>query len=118
LITGADNATSTVWKDRFICYWFYIPNTGEGFIHNYPIDWTEGHLLVRVDPNWDYDRQKIIAPELEDQAADNLDRQHKHGERIFQFFVESKLKYPFSLHFWAQRATESMFYAKRHEPRT
>jgi len=22
LITGADNATSTVWKDRFICYWF------------------------------------------------------------------------------------------------
>ena len=29
LITGADNATSTVWKDRFICFWFYTPDTGE-----------------------------------------------------------------------------------------
>src|SRR5256885_6942528 len=29
LITGSDNATSTVWKDRFLCYWFYTPNTGE-----------------------------------------------------------------------------------------
>ena len=29
LITGAENATSTVWKDRFLCYWFYTPNTGE-----------------------------------------------------------------------------------------
>jgi hypothetical protein len=117
LITGADNATSTAWKDRFLCYWFYTPRTGEGFIQNYPIDWEEAHLLVRVDPNWDYDRQRIIAAELEDQAAENLARQHRHGERIFQFFVESKLKYPFSLHFWAQRATESMFYARRYEPK-
>jgi hypothetical protein len=115
LITGADNATSTVWKDRFLCYWFYTPRTGEGFIHNYPIDWEEGHLLVRVDPQWDYDRQRIIPAELEEQAADNLERQHRHGERIFQFFSDSKLKYPFSLHFIAQRATESMFYAKRLE---
>jgi len=116
LITGSDNATSTVWKDRFLCFWFYTPRTGEGFIQNYPIDWEEAHLLVRVDPNWDYDRQRFIPSELEDQAAANLERQHKHGERIFQFFAESKLKYPFSLHFWAQRATESMFYVKRFEP--
>ena len=33
LITGSDNATSTVWKDRFLCFWFYTPNTGEGLIH-------------------------------------------------------------------------------------
>jgi hypothetical protein len=117
LITGADNATSTVWKDRFLCYWFYTPRTGEGFIHNYPIDWEEAHLLVRVDPNWDYDRQRLVPSELEDQAAENLERQHRHGERIFQFFVDSKLSYPFSLHFVAQRATESMFYAKRCEPK-
>ncbi|HYO09873.1 MAG TPA: hypothetical protein VER17_12960 [Tepidisphaeraceae bacterium] len=117
LITGAENAVSTVWKDRFLCYWFYTPRTGEGFIHNYPIDWEEAHLLVRVDPNWDYDRQRLIPAEMEDQAAANLERQHKHGERIFQFFAASKLKYPFSLHFFAQRATESMFYAKRWEPK-
>ena len=117
LITGADNATSTIWKDRFLCFWFYTPGTGEGFIANYPIDWEEAHLFVRVDPNWDYDRQRLIPSELEDQAAENLERQHKHGERIFNFFAESKLKYPFSLHFYAQRATDSLFYVKRYEPR-
>jgi hypothetical protein len=51
LITGADNATSTVWKDRFLCFWFYTPRTGEGFIHNYPIDWEEAHLLVASTPH-------------------------------------------------------------------
>jgi len=118
LITGADNATSTVWKDRFICFWFYTPRTGEGFIHNYPIDWEEAHLLVRVDPQWDYDRQRMIPAELEDQAAANLERQHKHGERVYQFFIDSKLKYPFSLHFVGQSATDSMFYARRWSPPT
>jgi hypothetical protein len=116
LITGAENAVSTVWKDRFLCFWFYTPRTGEGFIHNYPIDWDEAHLLVRVDPNWDYDRQRLIPSELEDQAAANLERQHKHGERVFHFFTESKLRYPFSLHFIGQSATDSMFYAKRWSP--
>ena len=105
-------------KDRFLCFWFHTPNTGEGFIQNYPIDWAEAHLMVRVDPNWDYDRQRLIPAELEDQAAENLERQHRHGERIFQFFVDSKLQYPLSLHFWAQRTTESMFYARRFEPRS
>ena len=118
LITGADNATSTVWKDRFICFWFYTPRTGEGFIHNYPIDWEEAHLLVRVDPQWDYDRQRMIPAELEDATAENLERQHKHGERVFGFFAASKLKYPFSLHFVGQSATDSMFYARRWAPPT
>ena len=116
LITGADNATSTVWKDRFICYWFYTPRTGEGYIHGYPIDWDEGNLVVRIDPNWDYDRQRLIPAELEDQVNENLERQHRHGERIFDYFVRLKLKYPFSVHFSAIRATDSMFYVKRFDP--
>jgi hypothetical protein len=116
LITGADNATSTVWKDRFLCFWFYTPRTGEGYIHNYPIDWDEAHLLVRIDPNWDYDRQRMIPAELEDQVNENLDRQIKHGERIVTFFRDAKLKYPFSVHFIGQRATDSQFYARRIEP--
>jgi hypothetical protein len=117
LITGSDNATSTVWKDRFLCFWFYTPNTGEGYIQGYPIEWDEAHLLVRVDPNWDYDRQKFIPAELEDQVNENLERQHKHGERIFEFFRAIKATYPMSLHFVGQRATESLFYAKRIEAR-
>ena len=115
LITGADNATSTVWKDRFICFWFYTPDTGEGYVHGYPIDWQEAHLLVRIDPNWDYDRQKFIAADFTDHINANLDRQFKHGERIFEFFKFSKLAYPISLHYIGQRATDSLFYVKRIE---
>lgn len=118
LITGADNATSTVWKDRFLCFWFYTPGSGEGYIQGYPIDWEEGHLLVRIDPNWDYDRQRLIPQELTDQTNANLERQFKHGEKIFDFFKHSKLKYPISLHFMGQRATDSLFYVKRIEATT
>lgn len=116
LITGSDNATSTVWKDRFLCFWFYTPHTGEGFIHGYPIDWEEAHLLVRIDPNWDYDRQRLVPPELTDQVDENLKRQIKHGERILDFFRAAGLSYPFNLHFIGQRATESLFYVSRVEP--
>ncbi len=113
LITGADNATSTVWKDRCLCYWFYTPNTGEGLIHGYPIEWDEGQLLVRIDPQWDYDRQRLIGPEFTDQINDNLDRQIRHGSAIFDFFARCKLAYPFNLHFIGPRAADSIFYAKR-----
>lgn len=116
LITGADNATSTVFKDRFMCFWFYTPNTGSGYIHGYPVDWEEAHLLVRIDPHWDYDRQRLIPDELADQIEENLERQSKHGERILQFFIDSKLRYPFSLHLVGARAADSRFYVRRHDP--
>lgn len=115
LITGADNATSTVWKDRFLCFWFYTPNTGQGYILGYPIDWTEAHLLVRIDPHWDYDRQRLIPAELSDQVDENIERQIKHGLRIFDFFVNCRLPYPVCLHLVGQRASESQFYLKRVE---
>jgi hypothetical protein len=118
LITGAENATSTVWKDRFLCFWFYTPRSGEGYIHGYPIDWEEAHLLVRTDPQWDYDRQRLVPPELSDQIEENLERQIKHGERILEFFKVCRLKYPTNLHYIGQKATESHFYAKRIEPIT
>jgi hypothetical protein len=116
LITGGDNAIGTVWKDRYLCFWFYTPHTGEGFIHGYPIDWEEAHLLVRIDPHWDYDRQRIIPAELTDQSDENLHRQFKHGERILEFFRTARLSYPFNLHFIGQRATDSLFYVRRVEP--
>jgi hypothetical protein len=117
LITGSDNATSTAWKDRFICFWFYTPNTGEGYIHGYPIDWEEAQLLVRIDPTWDYDRQRIVPPELQDQINDNTERQIRHGERVLDFFRQAPINYPFNLHYVGQRATDSMFYARRVEPK-
>jgi hypothetical protein len=45
----------------------------------------------------------------------NLERQFKHGERIFEFFRAGKHKYPVSLHFIGQRAADSLFYVKRIE---
>ncbi len=117
LIHGADNAVSTVWKDRFLCFWFYTPHTGDGFIHGYPIEWDEGQVLVRIDPHWDYDRQRLIPAEMEDQISENLERQHKHGERVFDFFKNVKLGYPISLHLVGQRAADSLFYVKRVEAR-
>jgi hypothetical protein len=116
LITGADNAVSTVWKDRFLCFWFYTPRTGEGYIHGYPIDWEEAHLLIRIDPQWDYDRQRIVPLELTHQIEENLERQFKHGDKILDFFRQSKLRYAMNMHLIGQRATESQFYVKRIEP--
>jgi hypothetical protein len=116
LITGSNDPTSTVWKDRFLCFWFYTSGSGEGYIHGYPIDWDEAHLLVRIDPNWDYDRQRFIPEELTDQVEENLERQIRHGHAILGFFAAAKLSYPISLHYIAQRAAHSLFYAKRLEP--
>lgn len=115
LITGTDDATGTVWKDRFLCFWFYTPDTGSGLVLGYPIEWDEAHLLIRIDPLWDYDRQRLIPAELTDHVDANRERQLKHGEAIVAFFRASRLKYPFSVHFVASSAVDSVFYAKRFE---
>jgi hypothetical protein len=81
----------------------------------YPIEVEEAHLLVRIDPNWDYDRQSMIPPEMQDHVNENLERQFRCGERVFEFYKKAALKYPVSLHFIGQRATDSQFYVKRIE---
>jgi hypothetical protein len=73
-------------------------------------------LLVRIDPQWDYDRQRIVLPDLTDQIDENLERQIRHGERILEFFKRGQFAYPINLHYIGQRATESQFYVKRLEP--
>ena len=116
LITGASDATGTARKDRFMCFWFYTPDTGSGPVLGYPIDWTEAHLLLRVDPLWDYDRQRLIDAGLSDDVEANLERQANHGVRVIEFYRGCGLKYPFTLHLVAQRAQDSRFYYKRAEP--
>lgn len=116
LITGADNNTGIVWKDRFICFWFYTPHTAPADLNGYPIDDSDGHLVVRVDPNWDYDRQRLIPSELADHVDDNLARQGRHAERVLRWYVEQKVDFAVSLHLVGQRLTESRFYVRRFEP--
>ncbi len=115
LITGTNDATGTVWKDRFICFWFYTPNTGSGPVLGYPIEWDEAHLLIRIDPQWDYDRQRLIPAELTDQIDANRERQIRHGETIVGYFQKVRRGYAFSVHFIAATAADSMFYYKRFE---
>lgn len=113
LITGCENAVSTVWKDRFLCYWFYTPGTGEGQVLGQTLNWQEAHLLVRIDPHWDYDRQRLIAAEMTSQIQDNLQRQFAHGRRILEFFQECPHSYPITLHFMGQRSDDSYFAYQR-----
>ena len=108
LITGSNDPTSTVWKDRFLCFWFYTPGSGEGYIGaRLTGALRQSDLLVRIDPNWDYDRQRFILEELTDQVESNLERQIRHGQEILRFFAECRLSYPISLHYIAQRAAHS-----------
>jgi hypothetical protein len=113
LITGAENAVSTVWKDRFLCFWFYTPDTGEGQVLGQSLNWEEAHLLVRIDPHWDYDRQRLIPEQLTSQIEENLQRQFAHGLRILEFFAQCQLPYPVTLHFMGQKAIDSYFAYKR-----
>lgn len=116
LITGSDNNTGIVWKDRFLCFWLYTPDTAPPDINGYPIEPSDGHLVVRSDPNWDYDRQRLIPSELTDHVDDNLARQGRHAERILRWYVEQNIKFPLALHVVGQRLADSRFYVRRFEP--
>jgi hypothetical protein len=59
----------------------------------------------------------MIPPELKDQVDENLERQLRHGERIWDFFQRCSIAYPMSLHFIGQRAADSQFYVKRYSPK-
>ncbi|QQE13162.1 hypothetical protein JD969_06785 [Planctomycetota bacterium] len=116
LLLGGTQDTSTVSKDRFICYWFHPPNTGEGYVHGYPIEWDEGHLMVRLDPNWDFLTSTFLSPTDTARIEKNIDNQIKFATHLLSLYLESSPKYPLSLHLVGPRATDSMFYLKRHDP--
>ena len=113
LITGGSNALGTVWKDRFLCFWFYTPGTGEGLVHGQTLDWSEAHILLRIDPQWDYDRQRLIAPEMTSQVEENLQRQFAHGFRVLEFYQQCELPYAVTLHFMGTKAADSYFSYRR-----
>ena len=115
LLQGGSNDTSVADKDKFLCFWFHTPNTGEGYVHGYPIEWSEAHLLVRIDPNWNYQTGKFIASTETTKVERNLDQQYKWGETLFKAYTTLKPKFPISLHMIGPRATDSMFYVQRHE---
>lgn len=115
LLVGGTQDTSTADKDRFICYWFHTPGTGEGYVHGYPIEWDEGHLLIRLDPNWDYRTRRFIPPTDPARIERNIDQQYTWGRRIFEAYTELRPPFPLSWHMIGPRAADSMFYIQRVE---
>jgi hypothetical protein len=116
LLVGGTQDTSTTAKDRFICYWFHTPNTGEGYVHGYPIEWEEGHLLVRLDPNWDFRGQCFVPHTDTARVERNIEQQYAWGQQIFNAYIARGPKFPLSWHMVGPRAADSMFYIERFEP--
>ena len=116
LLIGGTQDTSTVTKDQYLCYWFNTPNTGEGLVHGYPIEWDEGHLMVRIDPNWNYLTGRFIPNTDTAKIEKNIDQQHAWGQHIYKSYLELKPKFPLSWHVIGPRAADSMFYVERTEP--
>lgn len=109
---GGDDC-STADKDRFMCFWFHTPGSGSGHVHGYPIEWSEGHLLVRLDPNWDYATQRMIPSTETAKVERNVKQQYKCAQRLFDAYLELKPDFPLCWHMIGPRATESMFYIQR-----
>jgi hypothetical protein len=117
LLVGGTSDTSTADKDRFVCYWFHTPGTGEGFVHGYPIEWDEGHLMVRLDPNWNYLTQTFIPSSDTAKVEKNIEMQYEWGRRLFEAYIASSPAFPLSWHMIGPRAADSMFYIQRVEPK-
>jgi len=84
-------------------------------VHGYPIEWDEGHLLIRLDPNWSYHAQKFIPSTDTAKIERNIEQQYEVGKRIFEAYCVKKPKHPLSWHMIGPRPADSMFYIQRVE---
>lgn len=116
MLIGGTNSTSVGDKDRFLCYWFHTPNTGNGLVHGYPIEWDEAHLMIRLDPNWNYATQELIRSVDTAKVEKNIDQQYQWGRYIFNSYVKMGPRFPLSWHMIGPRPADSMFYVERYEP--
>lgn len=115
LLIGGSNSVSVADKDRFLCYWFHTPGTGEGLLHGYPIEWDEGHIMIRLDPYWNYLTQELIRATDTTRIERNIDSQFAWGQRIFDSYAALKPRFPLSWHMIGPRPADSMFYIQRIE---
>lgn len=115
LLLGGTQDTSTADKDKFLCFWFHTPGSGEGYVQGYPIEWDEGHLLVRFDPRWNYATRELIPATDTAKIEANIDRQYAWGQRLFNAYKACEPKFAISWHMTGPRPTDSMFYIERYE---
>lgn len=115
MLIGGTQTTSTADKDRFICYWYHTPGTGDGFVHGHPIDWSEGHLLIRSDPNWNYTSRTFIPNTDTAKIEKNAKQQYNVGRRIFESYAAKKPEFPLTWHLIGPRVKDSIFEIQRVE---
>ncbi|MEM6552509.1 MAG: hypothetical protein AAF750_10345 [Planctomycetota bacterium] len=115
LLKGGSNSSSTADKDRYVCFWYHTPASGEGMVHGYPIEWDEGHLLIRLDPNWSYATQAYIPNTAARRIEKNIDQQYAWGRHLFETYASKHPGFPLSWHMIGPRAKDSMFYIERIE---
>lgn len=116
LLQGGSNLTSVADKDKFVCYWMHTPNTGDGLLQGYPIEWDEGHIMIRLDPTWNYATRQLIPSTDTAKVEKNIDQQYRWAEHIFKQYIALKPNFPISWHLMGPRPADSMFYVQRHEP--
>ena len=51
-------------------------------MHGYPIEWDEGHLLVRLDPNWNYQAKTFIPSTDTAKVEKNIEQQYAWGRSL------------------------------------
>ena len=116
LLLGGSVSHSVPEKDRFLCYWFHTPKTGSGLLHGYPIEWDEGHVMIRLDPYWDYRNQKLLKSTDSHRIEQNIEQQYNWGRHIFEAYRELRPRFALSWHLIGPRPADSMFYVARAEP--
>ena len=116
LLRGGSAERSVLEKDRYLCYWYHTPHSGGGLVHGYPIEWEEGHLLVRLDPRWDHRNQTMLKSTDTRRIERNIEQQYQWGRRIYTMYLELEPGGPLSWHLIGPRPTDSMFYIERYEP--
>ena len=89
------------------------PGTGDGFVHGHPIDWSESHLLVRLDPNWNYHSRTFIPNTDTAKIEKNIKQQYSVGRRIFESYAAKKPDHPLSWHLIGPRVKDSIFDIQR-----
>ncbi len=115
LLTRGTGETSTADKDRFVCTWFHPPDSGQGYVHGHPIEWSEGHLLIRLDPNWNYLTRSFVASTDTAKVEHVTEQQFEWGKKILDAYLALKPPFPLSWHMIGPRPTDSMFYIQRFE---
>jgi hypothetical protein len=118
LVAAADRPHEGIaLKDRFLCFWFYPPHTREGPLQGYPVDWSEHNLLVRLDPRWSYAKQVLIGAHQTAAIEANIVAQVAAATHLMTLYRAHGLDQALSLHMIGPRAVDSLFYARRWEPK-